>query len=207
MRITDKLVDYLGIADIDYLSARLLFMSGFPIVAMAKAAESIEKLFKILIVMITRIYFQQELTDDDLKKRYGHNLEKLLKGYNEIAPDNAKLVGDTAILNNLQMAYNLRYSGKDKDIKLVFALDEFDRWYVLLRNLIVENIPQELKAEVTQFGTFHGKLYESGIEKLLSEYETMRPGDVLRYKNAMFDQLVIDQECPLCEYRSRESNP
>ncbi|HND90968.1 MAG TPA: hypothetical protein PLI75_04240 [Anaerolineales bacterium] len=204
LKITDKLMDYLGIADIDYLSARLLFMSGFPIVAMAKAAEALEKLFKILIVMITRIYSQVELTDDQLKKDYGHDLGKLLKGYNKIAPESVRLIGDTTILDNLRKAYNLRYTGRDKEINLEFSLEEFDKWYVLLRNLIVRNTPKELAIEVRQFGTFHGKLYEAGMEKILSQYRTLRPGDILRYQNAMFDKLDVDLQCPLCQYRSGE---
>ncbi|MBC7877730.1 MAG: hypothetical protein H7Y59_11230 [Anaerolineales bacterium] len=132
MKITEKLTSYLGIADIDYLCARLLFMSGFPIVAMAKAAESLEKLLKLSIVLLARIYSGIELTDDQLKNEYGHDLRKLLDGYNKMAPPEVKLIGNTEILENLRKAYNLRYTAKNKDIKLAFALDEFDNWYVYL---------------------------------------------------------------------------
>lgn len=191
----------LGVADIDYLSARLLFMSGLPTVGMSKASEALEKLLKIAIVCLSKIQENKDLEDNDLKK-YGHNLIRLLDEYNRLIPvEEFKLKGEPEILKNLMAAYSLRYMSGSGDFELGFSLDHFDHWYSFLRNQIVLNLPMELREDSKQFGTFLGNLYETDIKDIVQPYGLLLPGDILQLSNDKFENLDIDKNCPLCRCR------
>jgi len=86
---------------------------------MGKAAEALEKLFKISIAIITKINSQVDLTDNNFKK-YGHDLNKLLDEYNRICPKEIQLVGNTEILADLGKAYTARYVPKT-DMQIGFS--------------------------------------------------------------------------------------
>ena len=68
-----KRISYLGIADFDYLSARLLLLCGIGNTGLSKSAEAFEKLFKLFLMLEARITQNIELVPKDLKK-YNHKL-------------------------------------------------------------------------------------------------------------------------------------
>jgi hypothetical protein len=202
MKITENIPAILSIADVDYLSARLLFISGLPIAGMGKAAEALEKLFKISIAIITKINSQVDLTDNDFKK-YGHNLNKLLDEYNRICPKEIQLVGNTGILTDLGKAYTARYVPKT-DMQIGFSLEYFDHWFIYLRNNIATNVPKEIMKDVMNFGNSFGDLLETeNFLQAISKYGAILPGDIIRIENKYFEKLIVDHECPMIKARKR----
>ena len=103
----DKRMKYLGIADFDYLSARLLLLSGFANTGFPLAAQAFEKLLKLFMVFYEKITNNQELTKRDMKK-YSHNLLELLKYLKERAPANFDSTWKD-YLKTLQESYYRRY--------------------------------------------------------------------------------------------------
>ena len=85
-----KRISYLGIADFDYLSARLLLLSALGNTGLPKAAEAFEKLLKLFILLASKIQDNKELTEKDLKKEYGHNLVDLFNSTKKYIPVGTK---------------------------------------------------------------------------------------------------------------------
>src|SRR5690348_1635944 len=76
MSSLNKRIEYLGIADFDYLAARLLLLNGLVFAALPKAAEAFEKLMKLFLMLEAKINRNEELSPTQLKA-YGHNLPRL----------------------------------------------------------------------------------------------------------------------------------
>jgi len=51
MQPITRVNEYLGLADIDYLAARILILNGLPSVGLAKSAEAFEKQFKLFFLI------------------------------------------------------------------------------------------------------------------------------------------------------------
>jgi hypothetical protein len=73
----NKRLAYLGIADFDYLSARILLRHGIVFTGLPKAADAFEKIMKLCLVLEAKITRNEELEPKDLK-RFEHDLPKLL---------------------------------------------------------------------------------------------------------------------------------
>ena len=118
MAILSKLPEYLGLSDTDYLSARLLIMSGVPLQGLGKACEAFEKQFKLFFALNERIINKREITQKELRK-YGHDVVKLLESYNDTVPQERRLESDWKdLMAMLKAAYNLRYPEHWKQIYL-----------------------------------------------------------------------------------------
>jgi hypothetical protein len=119
MNSLDKRIEYLGLADMDYLSARLLLMSGLATTGFPKAAEAFEKIFKLFLMLEAKISSNAELTESDLKS-YSHNL---IKFFNEVKTKLPDTNFDSAwddYLKTLQESYTRRYPENWKEHHLTY---------------------------------------------------------------------------------------
>src|SRR3989337_1052290 len=113
-----KRSEYLGIADMDYLSARVLLLNGLTHTGLAKAAEAFEKLFKLFLILEAKITRNEELTQKELKQ-YNHKLVKL---FGLVMTRSHKKTYHQSVKNyfaQLQNAYSLRYPESWKQALLV----------------------------------------------------------------------------------------
>ena len=107
MTVLDKRIQYLAIADIDYLSARLLLVCGVPFTGLPKAAEAMEKIFKLFLMLEAKITEEEELQDTDLKN-YRHRLTKLFNTVKKKVPAQFDSSWDKFI-EELELSYKRRY--------------------------------------------------------------------------------------------------
>ena len=188
----NKVQEYLGLADIDYLAARLLILNGMPTVGLSKSAEAIEKQFKLFFLMFEKINNNKELTTKELKSK-GHNLMDMLSSFNLLVPEKMRLGDDWHnYLRLLQDAYGKRYPENWDSWEAAINIDELDDLYVYLRNLNARNLPPELKERGTDFGTFLGDIWkeETIIDKIKSNGLKL-PMEVLKLNNESFNSLNI----------------
>jgi len=80
-----KRLAYLGIADFDYLSARVLMRHGLAFTGLAKASDAFEKIMKLNLILDAKISRNQDLEPDEVKT-YLHNLRGLLDDFEDHFP-------------------------------------------------------------------------------------------------------------------------
>jgi len=193
MNSLNKRIEYLGLADMDYLSARLLLMSGLANTGFPKAAEAFEKIFKLFLMLEAKISSNAELTESDLKS-YGHNLIKL---FNEIKIKLPNTTFDSTwddYLNTLQESYTRRYPENWKEFRLILDLDQLDKAYSYFRNNVILNFPQEEQTRTRQFGTFIYDAYRGDLSKRIQKTGALPPAKILKWKNHSLDDFNIDFE-------------
>lgn len=190
MTSLQKRIAYLGIADFDYLSARLLLLYGLAFAGLPKAAESFEKLLKLFLLLEAKIAREEELTPKQLKA-YGHDLPKLFAALKEKVP--AKFGSDwDDLFALLQDSYDRRYPEHWREFRMEVSVHSIDIAYTYLRNNVVPNFPVEEQGRVRQFGTFIYAAYTPAVRALIERLGGRSPGDVLRLNNQSFESLDID---------------
>jgi hypothetical protein len=75
-----KRLAYLGIADFDYLSARVLLRHGLVVTGLAKVSDAFEKIMKLNLILEAKITRNEDL-DPEKVKAYLHNLRALLADF------------------------------------------------------------------------------------------------------------------------------
>src|SRR6266699_1769134 len=80
MTSLNKRLAYLGIADFDYLSARVLLRHGLVFTGLPKAADAFEKIVKLNLMLDAKISRNEDLAPEDLK-RFEHHLKRLLEEF------------------------------------------------------------------------------------------------------------------------------
>ena len=191
MNSLNKRIEYLGLADMDYLSAKLLLMSGLANTGFPKAAEAIEKIFKLFLILEAKISRNVELTERDMKS-YGHNLIKLLNEIKTKLPNTTFVSNWDDYLKTLQDSYTRRYPENWKEFQLNVNLDQLDKVYSYLRNGVILNFPQEEKTRARQFGTFIYDAYRGDLSKRIQKMGALSPAEILKWKNHSFNDFDID---------------
>ncbi|WP_165071980.1 hypothetical protein [Paludisphaera rhizosphaerae] len=185
-----KRLEYLGMADFDYLAARLLMIHGLVTVALPKAAEAVEKLMKLFLVLEAKISRNENLTAKDLKG-YGHDLERLFAQFKTKVPVTFGGEWDDYV-KCLQESYTYRYPEHWTQYRAELDLDKLDFVYVHMRNNIILNFPLEERQRVRHFGTFLYDAYTAEAFDLIGRLGGKNPGEILRLSNQQFALLDID---------------
>jgi len=178
-----KRLEYLGIADMDYLSARILIINGMTHTGLSKGAEAFEKLFKLFLVLEAKIVRNEELSSLELKN-YEHKLVKL---FEEVV---LKIPGATPFdkswkdyFEQLQMAYKTRYPESWKEVKLINDLTNLDKAYCYFRNNITTNFPKEEQEKTKFFGTFILKAYNKDVVNFIVSQGGLSPKEAFLKSN------------------------
>ena len=192
MTSLNKRLAYLGIADFDYLSARVLLRDGLVFTGLPKAADAFEKILKLNLVLEAKISRNDELEPEDLK-RFGHDLVKLLDEFQrrtgmtlppEVAPYFAMLEDAAAH----------RYPEHWKSFKAELDIDQLDHHYCQFRNLARENFPVEERERARCFGTFLGDAYDAAMIDRIKGLGGLSPWELLAYRNQSLAQLDLDPQ-------------
>jgi len=188
-----KRLEYLGIADMDYLSARILIINGMTHTGLSKAAEAFEKLFKLFLVLEAKITRNEELTQKELKQ-YEHKLVKL---FEKVV---VKIPGATPFdkswkeyFEQLEMAYKTRYPESWKEVRLINDLTNLDKAYCYFRNNITVNFPKEEQEKIKSFGTFILKAYNKDIVSYIVKQGGMSPKEAFLKHNKYSSEFNINQ--------------
>jgi len=174
---------YLSLADFDYLSARILLLFGIAHTGFPKAAEAFEKLFKLYILLETKVNRNEETSYKELKK-YEHKLVTLFKKIKPSIPAKFDSTWDEYFLF-LQETYKKRYPEHWKSFKYDVDISKLDNSYLYLRNGIVRNFPAEEQDRTRQFGGFISDAYVEEIKKIV----------IKRTGRSLKDMLLQDNEC------------
>ena len=183
---------YLGIADFDYLSARILLLDGLTFTGLPKAAEAFEKIVKLVLMLEAKISRNEELTPGALR-RFGHELGALL----------VELRTRTAIpiavdvdqyFAMLKDAAAHRYPEAWKEYEATLSIGQLDSLYAQLRNLAVANFPVEEKERARCFGTFIGDAYTPETIEKIRELGGRSPWELLAYRNDSHEAFDLDHE-------------
>ena len=191
--VLNQRLQYLAIADMDYLAARLLLLSANPFCGMPKAAEAIEKIMKLFLVLEAKISRNEELSANDLKK-YNHNLIKLAEKVESLCP---MQLGKTwkNYLKGLQDSYNLRYPDNwAKNMEWRSDIDNLDSIYAYLRQNISSNFPPEEKPIAERFGGSILSAYGNEIVKNIENAGMLSPVDLLSRQNKQRDKFNAPQK-------------
>lgn len=193
MTSLSKITSYLGLADIDYLSSRLLLLSGIPTAGLSKAAEAFEKAFKLFFLLYEKIQNNKELDVIELKK-YGHDLIGLYNSYNKVVPKEHSLGEDWQdLLQLLKDSYSRRYPEHWGVFKIEIDLNKIDTGYVYMRNNVKNNFPIELRERAEEFGTFLTDIYHEEYDNYIKQNGMMLPKELLKHKNLSYDILEINK--------------
>lgn len=176
----NKRLAYLAIADMDYLSARLLLLSGLTLTGLQKASDSFEKLLKLFLLLEAKINKEVELDTKELVE-FKHQLAKLFDVVRKNVP--AKF-DDTwsKYFQQLEDSYKFRYPESWKEAQLINDLETFDKAYSYLRNNIIANFPKEENKKVMEFGGFIYRQYSTEIIQKIKNLGGLTPKDIF-YKN------------------------
>ena len=188
----EKRISYLGIADFDYLSARLLLLSGLANTGLPKMMEAFEKLMKLLLMLDAKISGTQVPTEKDLRK-YNHDLVALSKVISDKIPS-AFNESWEPFFHTLQGSYDRRYPENWKEHTIQVSLNDFDKAYTYMRNNIIENFPIEEKTRARDFGTFLMDAYGSHTKEWIKTHDGLQPMDILKLHNEHFDDLEINKK-------------
>jgi len=187
-----KRIAYLGIADYDYLSARLLLLCGLGNTAMPKAAEAFEKIFKLFLMLEAKITQNKDLGPNDLKK-YNHKITKLFTIIKSKIPAQFDKEWDD-YFKMLQDSYSRRYPEHWKEYKMDLSLFHLDKAYAYFRNNVILNFPQEEQVRARDFGTFLSDAYKSDTIKWIKRQGGKTPSEILTISNQSFDELEINKD-------------
>lgn len=186
-----KRLEYLGIADMDYLSARALLINGLTHTGLSKGAEGFEKLFKLFLILDAKITRNTEMTQQGLKK-YEHKLVVLFELVVSKIP-NATPFDPTwkEYFIQLQGAYKTRYPESWTEVKLINDLTNLDKAYCYFRNNITINFPPEELEKTKQFGTFIMNAYNTDVVKYIQDHDGLSPKELLSKDNKFLSELNI----------------
>jgi len=185
--VLNQRLQYLAIADMDYLAARLLLLSANPFCGMPKAAESLEKIMKLFLILEAKISRNEELSAKDLKK-YSHNLLKLSEKVESLCP---MQLGENwkNYLEKLQNFYYHRYPDNwSKKMEWISDIDNLDAIYAYLRHNISSNFPLEDMAIAKRFGVNILSAYNDEIVRKIEEAGMLSPIDLLAKQNKQRDK-------------------
>jgi hypothetical protein len=185
-------MEYLGIADLDYLAARLLLLNGLVFSALPKAAEAFEKLMKLFLMIEAKVNRNEEVYADNLK-RYSHNLTRLFAEIKTKVPTTFSNDWDE-YFELLRVSYSRRYPEEWKEYQMEGNIHKLDFYYTYLRNNIIANFPLEEIDRAKQFGTFIYDGFSSPVRELISVLGGKPPGDILRQNNQSFELLEIHRD-------------
>ena len=191
MSVLEYRMQYLAVADLDYLSARLLLFSALPSSGLPKAAEAIEKLLKLWLMLEAKINRKEELGAKDLK-RFNHDLPALFRHLRQSVSADFDTSWDSYLLE-LQDAYSRRYPDQWL-VKMtwVIDLDRLDQAYSYLRKGVVENFPEEEVQQARKFGGSLLAAYDGVISDSISKKGGMPPLRILEVENKCLNQFVIE---------------
>jgi hypothetical protein len=198
----DDRLTYLFLADIDYLSARLLILHGLVSTGLPKASEAFEKLIKLFIILAVRIRSQKELTEKQLKKHFGHSLPKLFAELKRFAPVTFNADWD-AFIEHLGDCYALRYpDGWREPFHVKASIDHIDECYCYLRNGIILSLPPEELDTARVFGgiVFQGTVHIGQSNPMIDTRPTWPLDEILKQSNRSFSDFNIKHD-ELCRGR------
>lgn len=187
MTVLNKRIQYLAIADIDYLSARLLLLCGMPFSGLPKAAEAMEKIFKLFLILEAKITEGKELSDSDLKK-YSHRLTKLFKVMKTKIPAKFDKTWDKFI-KDLEVSYSIRYPDTwPLQMDWVVNYEFLDLAYSYFRNGVIKNFPYEEQEAVKKFGVNILDAYTSEIINTIKKAGGIPPLEILKINNSCIEK-------------------
>lgn len=190
MSSLDKRVAYLGLADFDYLAARVQLLSGLGVSGLAKAAEAFEKILKLFLMLEAKISRNEEL-DPKYLKTYSHNLLKLFQEVKNRVAAASWDPGWEEYLQSLQDSYSRRYPEHWKEFYIEVDIDKLDMAYAYLRGNVSRNFPKEEKDRAQQFGTFIGDAYSPDLMNFIKGRGGLTPSEALRLHNKHIDEMNI----------------
>jgi hypothetical protein len=191
MSVLEKRIAYLGLADIDYLSARLLLLSGLVTTGFPKAAEAFEKLLKLFLLLEAKISSNVDLTEKQMKA-YSHNLIKLFDVVKTKIPNTQFDQSWDDYFKILQDSYTRRYPENWTVFQITYSLGQLDKGYVFFRNGIIGNFPPEEQARVREFGTFIYDAYRGDRSKIIKDAGSLTPAEIFKLRNDSFNDFDID---------------
>ena len=177
----DKRLAYLAIADFNYLSARILLLFGLAHTGFPKAAEALELLFKLFLLLEAKIARNYDLTDKDLKE-YKHKLVTLFDKIESMIPKKFDRSIRKYIIY-LQETYHKRYPENWKSFKYEVEISHLDNIYLYFRNSIVSNFPSEEQERIKQFGGFISNGYSEEIKEIINKRTGRSLKDMLLQDN------------------------
>ena len=188
--VLNQRLNYLAIADMDYLAARSLMLSGNPFCGMPKAAEALEKIMKLFLILETKISRNEELSAKDLKK-YSHNLIKLSKKVESLCPMQLDEHWKN-YLEKLQKSYHDRYPDNwANEMEWSSDIDNLDAIYAYLRLNISSNFPLEEVEVAKSFGVNILPAYNDEIVRKIEEAGMLSPIDLLSKHNKQIDKFNV----------------
>jgi hypothetical protein len=188
----NKRISWLGLADFDYLSARILLLCGLGNTGLVKAAEAFEKIFKLFLMLEAKITENKELNEKDLKI-YGHNIEKLFAAVKSKIPVSFDKKWDD-YFKMFEDCYSRRYPEHWKEHIININLRDLDEAYTYFRNGVIFNFPDEEKARAKDFGTFLYGPYNADVKNWIKTQGGKTPSEILTLNNLSFDVLDINKE-------------
>jgi hypothetical protein len=190
MTSLNKRLAYLGIADFDYLSARVLLRHGLVFTGLPKAADALEKIIKLSLILEAKITRNEELDPRHLK-RFEHRLKDLLV---ELGKRTGITIDATVAeyFAMLQDAAMRRYPEHWNTYRAESSVDQLDEVYCQLRNLATDNFPIEERERARCFGTFIGDAYTDTMIERIQELGGESPWVLLAYNNKQLDKFHLD---------------
>jgi len=174
-------MEYLGIADFDYLSARLLLLSGLATTGFPLAAQAIEKLLKLFMLLYEKIVNNRELTVKEMQG-YSHNLVSLFNYLKERVKEQFDSSWEN-YFQALQDSYYRRYPEGWKIHKYEVEAVKLDMVYCHLRNRIITNFPNEEINAAKKFGTFVINAYTKEIKNIIKNRNGILPREIFYLNN------------------------
>jgi hypothetical protein len=183
-------IQYLGLADFDYLSARLLVLCGLPSTGLPKASEAFEKLLKLLLMLEAKIRRNEELTPRQLKA-YGHDLTKLFSAVKATSSVAFK-EGWDVYFETLKEAYGRRYPEHWTSALVEINVNHLDAAYAYFRNNVVDNLPEVERERARVFGTDYFAAYTPDVVETIRSNSGVTIGDVLRSRNQFLQHIELN---------------
>lgn len=188
----NKRLEYLGIADMDYLSARALLLNGLTHTGLSKAAEAFEKLFKLFLILEAKIVRNEHL-EQKVLKQYEHKLLKLFNSVTSKFPSTTSIDDSwPAYFQQLENAYRTRYPESWKEVRLINDLTNLDTAYCFFRNNITANFPPEEQEKIKLFGTFIIKAYNKEVVDFIKSHGGLSPKEILSKNNTRLTEFNLD---------------
>lgn len=189
MSLVHSRLNYLRLADMDYLSARLLLANGLLWSGLPKASESIEKLIKLFLVLEAKINRNEHLTAKQIRK-YGHNLPELLNALRQKVPVEFNESWDR-YFQSLQDAYSHRYPETwQHEMSWKASLEDLDSCYAYLRTNVTANFPFEEQEIANKFGAGLFEVFTGDFMDSLRAQGGSHPKDILALNNKHIDSFL-----------------
>jgi hypothetical protein len=186
----DQRLNLLGLADLDYLTARLLINCGLVITGLPKAAEAFEKLLKCFLLLEAKISSNQEITSREMRS-FGHGLTEIFQTFKRKVPTVFDAAWDT-YLSDLEKYYKTRYPDNwEKQATWQGEVATLDNYYSYLRENIVENFPKEELEKARTFGAAFSTAYNEQLSTHINSSGGMSPLKILQLHNHHLDRFHV----------------